>query len=65
MAKHKATEEQVMLWTPWGMETISRPGENLATLRRLAARMQAKKARPAHADGAGKPGMEPERARRA
>jgi hypothetical protein len=41
MAKDKATEEQVMLWTPWGMEKVPRPGERFAILRRLAARMRA------------------------
>jgi hypothetical protein len=40
MAKRKTTEEQVTLWTPWGMEKLPKPGERFATLRRLAMRMR-------------------------
>ncbi len=40
MAKDKATEEPVVLWTPWGMERTWRPGERFAALRRLALRLK-------------------------
>lgn len=40
MAKDKATEEPVVLWTPWGTERTWRPGERFAALRRLALRLR-------------------------
>jgi hypothetical protein len=40
MAKDKAVDEPVVLWTPWGMERTWRPGERFAALRRLALRLK-------------------------
>lgn len=40
MTRDKATEEPVVLWTPWGTEKTWRPGERFAALRRLALRLR-------------------------
>lgn len=52
MAKRKAKEEQVTLWTPWGTEKIPKPGERFAALRRLAMRMRTIRTPKRHASTA-------------